>query len=211
MSGRIYAATSVAHAPVFARRIEVLAAHFADLLPRDAAVLDVGAGDGLLAKRLMERRPDVRIQGVDVLVRPETFIPVREFDGTTLPLADRSVDAVMLVDVVHHAADQAALMREVARVARGVVVIKDHFVRGVLAQPTLRFMDWVGNARYGVSLPYAYWTPAQWDAAFRDARLRVLQQREQLGLYPWPASLVFERGLHFIAVLEHASPQRSHA
>jgi SAM-dependent methyltransferase len=211
MSGRIYAATAVAHAPVFTRRIEVLATHFADLLPRDAVVLDVGAGDGLLAKRLMERRPDLRIQGVDVLVRRETFIPVREFDGTTLPLPDRSVDAVMLVDVVHHAADQSALMREVARVARGAVVIKDHFARGLFAHTTLRFMDWVGNARYGVSLPYAYWTPEQWDAAFRDASLRVVQRRERLGLYPWPASLVFERGLHFIAVLEPASPQRSHA
>ena len=209
MSGRIYAATAVAHAPVFTRRIEVLTTHFADLLPADAAVLDVGAGDGLLAKRLMERRPDVRIQGVDVLVRPETSIPVREFDGTTLPFPDRSVDAVMMVDVVHHAANQSALMREVARVARRAVAIKDHFARGLFAHATLRFMDWVGNARYGVSLPYAYWTPRQWDAAFRDANLRVVQQRERLGLYPWPANLVFERGLHFIAVLEPAAAQRN--
>lgn len=209
MSGRIYAATAAAHAPVFTRRIEVLSSHLADLMPRDAAVLDVGAGDGLLARRLMERRPDLRVHGVDVLVRPETCIPVREFDGTTLPFADRSVDAVMLVDVVHHAANQPALLREVARVARAAVVIKDHFARGLLAHTTLRFMDWVGNARYGVSLPYAYWTPARWDDELRSVGLRVVEQRERLGLYPWPANLLFERGLHFIAVLEPTTAQRS--
>ena len=201
MSGRIYAATAAVHAPFFTRRIEVLSAHVADMLPPHASVLDVGAGDGALAKRLMERRSDVRVQGVDVLVRPDTLIPVRAFDGTTLPLADRSVDAVMLVDVVHHAEQQAALLREVARVARTMVLIKDHFERGLFARTTLRFMDWVGNARHGVRLPYAYWTPAQWNVAYREAGLTLASQRESLGLYRWPASLIFERGMHFIAAL----------
>jgi SAM-dependent methyltransferase len=201
MSGRIYAATAAAHAPVFARRIEVLSAHLAELLPPGASVLDVGAGDGALATKLMARRRDIRVQGVDVLVRPDTHIPVREFDGTTLPFPDASMDAVILVDVVHHAADQRALLREVARVARTTVLIKDHFVRGVFARATLRFMDWVGNAPYGVRLPYAYWTPAEWDAAYRDAGLALRTIREELGLYPWPASLLFERGLHFVAAL----------
>jgi SAM-dependent methyltransferase len=204
MSGRIYAATAAAHAPVFARRIEVLSEHLAEMLPRGSSVLDVGAGDGSLAKRVMERRPDARIQGVDVLVRPGTHIPVQEFDGTTLPFPDRAFDAVMLVDVVHHAANQEALLREVARVTRGTVLIKDHFVRGWLARPTLRFMDWVGNARHGVRLPYSYWTPAEWDAAFRTAGLTRSAQREELGLYRWPASIAFERGLHFIAALTPA-------
>lgn len=208
MSGRIYAATAAAHAPVFARRIEVLSTHLAELLPPAASVLDVGAGDGALAKRLMERRRDVRIQGVDVLVRPGTHIPVREFDGTTLPFPDGSMDAVMLVDVVHHAADQRALLRDVARVARSTVLIKDHFVRGLFASPTLRFMDWVGNARHGVRLPYSYWTPSQWNNAYRDAGLTMMTVREELGLYPWPASILFERGLHFVAAL---APARSSA
>ena len=41
------------------------------LMPRDAHVLDVGTGDGLIAAALAERRPDLRIEGIDVLVRPE--------------------------------------------------------------------------------------------------------------------------------------------
>ena len=189
---------------VHGRRVRVLAAHLAELLPRKARVLDVGAGDGLLASRVLAARPDLDIHGVDVLVRAGTPIPVQRFDGTSLPFPDAAFDAVMLVDVLHHAGEQERLLREVARVAAGAVVIKDHLLQGVLAHPTLRLMDWVGNARHGVALPYAYWTPDRWDRAFAAAGLHVEERRMRLGLYPWPASLVFERQLHFIARLRPA-------
>lgn len=190
---------------VYGRRIRVLAQHLAELLPRDASVLDVGAGDGLLARRIMDARPDVTITGVDVLARPTAHIPVRLFDGVSLPFADGSYDAVMMIDVLHHATRQETLLREIARVSRDRVVIKDHFVRGPLARPTLRFMDWVGNVRHGVALPYSYWTPERWERAFANVGLRTVALRGRLGLYPWPASMAFDRGLHFIAVLEPAA------
>ena len=189
---------------VYGRRIQVLARHVAELLPREATVLDVGSGDGLLARRVMDARPDVRITGVDVLARPTAHIPVQLFDGVHLPFAPGSFDALMMIDVLHHASRQEALLAEMARVARQRIIIKDHYVKGVLAHPTLRFMDWVGNVRHGVALPYSYWAPERWQRAFAGAGLRRLEERTTLGLYPWPASLLFERGLHFIAVLEPA-------
>jgi SAM-dependent methyltransferase len=187
---------------VYGRRIRVLTQHVAELLPRNASVLDVGSGDGLLARRVMELRPDVSIRGVDVLARPTSHIPVEMFDGERLPFPDRSFDAVMMVDVLHHARAQDALLQEMARVTRGVVLIKDHLVQGWFAHPTLRFMDWVGNVRHGVALPYSYWTRTRWDDAFAAARLRVTHWRDALGLYPFPASLLFDRHLHFVSVLE---------
>jgi ubiquinone/menaquinone biosynthesis C-methylase UbiE len=187
---------------VYGRRIRVLARHLQEMLPRDATVLDVGSGDGLLARRILDARPDLRIRGVDVLLRPESHIPVQRFDGVRLPFGDGEFDVVMMVDVLHHATDQAALLRETARVAKRAVVIKDHVVRGLLARPTLSFMDWVGNARHGVALPYSYWTEEQWQRSFAQLRLRTTARRDSLGLYPWPASLVFGRGLHFLALLE---------
>jgi SAM-dependent methyltransferase len=187
---------------VYGRRIKVLARHLSDMLPRDASVLDVGSGDGLLARRILDTRPDLRIRGVDVLIRPESHIPVERFDGVRLPFRDREFDVVMMVDVLHHATDQQALLRETARVAKRAVVIKDHVVRGLLARPTLSFMDWVGNARHGVALPYSYWTEDQWQRSFAQLGLRTTARRNDLGLYPWPASMVFGRGLHFVAVLE---------
>ncbi len=187
---------------VFPRRIRVLSDHLAQILPLNASVLDVGCGDGRIAHRVLQLRPDLQWRGLDVLIRPHTHIPVDHFNGHTLPQTDRSVDCVLFVDVLHHTPDPLCLLREAARVARLAIVLKDHTRDGLLAGPTLRFMDWVGNARHGVALPYNYWPKASWHHAFQTLGLRTAEWRDQLGLYPAPANVVFERGLHFIARLD---------
>lgn len=187
---------------VFKRRVQVLSTHLAELMPRNAEVLDVGCGDGLIAKLIMERRPDVKLQGIDVLLRPQTHVPVLQFDGFKIPHPDKSFDCVMFVDVLHHTEDPMILLSEAARVARIAVVLKDHCRDGLLAQQTLRFMDWVGNARHGVVLPYNYWSDAQWQEGFAKLGLKTAERRDSLGLYPFPASLAFERSLHFIARMD---------
>ena len=181
------------------RRVQVLARHLADLLPRDASVLDVGCGDGSLAKLIGDRRPDVQMRGIDVLVRDQTAIPVEPFDGSHFPAADGSYDVVMFVDVLHHTEDAHILLKEARRVARRNIVLKDHTRDGLLAGPTLRFMDGVGNARFGVALPYNYWTRDQWQTAFRDLHVEVELWQSRLGLYPSWANWLFGRSLHFIA------------
>ena len=184
------------------RRVRVLAEHAARLIPRDAHVLDVGTGDGLLAATLASRRPDIRIEGCDVLVRDNTSHPVAAFDGRVIPRAADSVDVVTFFDVLHHADDPLALLREGARVARSYVLIKDHLRDGTCAGWMLRFMDDVGNRRHGVALPHNYWSTPEWVAAFTDLGLdRAVWQVGGLGIYPWPASLIFGRNLHMLALL----------
>ena len=63
----------------FERRVHVLSRHIESLLPKDASVLDVGCGDGTLDSLLASQRRDIAIQGIDVMVRPDALIPVREF------------------------------------------------------------------------------------------------------------------------------------
>ena len=183
------------------RRVRVLADHLASLMPAGARVLDVGCGDGQLAHRLAQVRPDLSLSGLDVMVRPNAAIEVTPFDGSTIPLPDHFVDVVMFVDVLHHTHHPLVLLREAARVARQAVVLKDHLDEGFLSTPTLRLMDWVGNARHGVSLPYSYWSRDEWNSAFMATGLAIDAWRERLSLYPSPASLVFDRSLHFIARL----------
>ncbi len=184
---------------VFGRRVRVLARHIADLLPAGASVLDVGCGDGSIARAVMDMRADVRFEGIDVLVRPTTHIPVAEFDGRRIPREDASVDVALFVDVLHHTEDPTVLLREAARVSLQAVMVKDHLLDGVLAGPTLRFMDWVGNARHGVVLPYNYWPQARWEQAAAELGLTREEWRASLGLYPAWADWLFGRGLHFIA------------
>ena len=183
---------------VFGRRVRVLAQHLAALIPPRARLLDVGCGDGTVDQFIAQQLPGVSIEGIDVLVRPAAKIPVRPFDGVRIPYADASFDVVMFVDVLHHTDDPLLLLQEAQRVGK-IILVKDHFRRGFLAGPTLRFMDWVGNAHHGVVLPYNYWSERQWDDAIRMVGLKQLDKIVSLGLYPPPASWIFERRLHFIS------------
>ena len=195
---------SVHNSAVFNRRVRVLAQSLAAAIPQRGRVLDLGSGDGSIAAALMAERPDLHIEGVEVMMRPHSRIPVTAYDGTTLPFADRSFDYVTVVDVLHHTEDPAVVLAEAARVARLGVVLKDHLLEGVLAGPTLRFMDWVGNRGHDVVLPYNYLTRAQWQQVFSEAGLTPQSNNEKLHIYPVPFSWIFDRGLHFVMLLTPA-------
>src|SRR5260370_19782983 len=189
---------------VFGRRTRVLADHMASLVPPGSRVLDVGCGDGMVDRLILAGRPDISIEGIDPLVRADAFIPVRGFDGATIPYPDSSFDVAMLVDVLHHTTDPRVLLREASRVGRSIL-IKDHLREGFLANTTLRVMDWVGNAHHGVALPYNDWPESTWVAAFNALGLLVSDKKTKLKLYPIPFSWLFDRRLHFIARCESSS------
>ncbi len=186
------------------RRGRILSQLFSDLLPHGARVLDVGCGDGLFARLLLDRRPDLSIEGIDVLVRDQTAIPVRPFDGAAIPYEDEVFDALLFVDVLHHADDPLALLRDAARVTRGSLLIKDHLKDRPLAGPILSFMDRVGNARHGVALPHNYFPRTAWDACFAEIGMAPTSWDEDLKLYPPWADWLFGGSLHFLARLEAA-------
>jgi SAM-dependent methyltransferase len=187
---------------VHSRRVRVLSDLLADLLPHEARVLDVGSGDGLLAHLTMRKRADLTVVGIDPLVREHTHIPVQGFDGKTIPYGDGRFDVVLFIDVLHHLPDPTGLLHEAVRVARQGLVIKDHTLQGLLARPTLRFMDWVSNAPHGVVLPYNYRTQEQWLRLFADLGLTVRVWKSSLRLYSWAADWLFGRSLHFLAQLD---------
>jgi SAM-dependent methyltransferase len=191
------------------RRATLLSDHLADLLPQNARVLDVGSGDGLLSYLIMQKRPDVRIKGVDTLGRSQTHIPVECFDGKVIPYGNEIFDIVMLVDVLHHTIDPMILLREAVRVAQKAVVIKDHRCDGLFDNLTLRLMDQVGNARHGVALPYNYWSKQKWFDAIHSLGLKIAIWKKDLWLYPRPAHWIFDRSLHFIARLDVAQAESS--
>jgi SAM-dependent methyltransferase len=186
---------------IFNRRVQILAENLAHEIPIGAEILDVGTGDGSIAKAISLQRPDIKIKGIDVLIRPTTHIPVRPFDGQHIPLAKNSVDVVSFVDVLHHTNDARVLLREAARVSRHYILIKDHLREGLFAKATLQTMDWIGNYGHDVVLPYNYLSEQEWHEHFRDANISPERWVERLELYPFPFSLIFGRRLHFISRL----------
>lgn len=178
------------------RRVQRIVEYFAKRIPKNATVLDVGTGDGRLARLLAENRPDLELHGLDVLLRPDALIPVKAFNGSDLPFPDDSFDCVLFVDVLHHADDPLRLLREAKRVARRCVLLKDHTANGLLSRPTLKLMDWVGNAQHGVHMTYRYFSRRQWLEAFEQVGMPIDFWDTKIDLYGPLGNLVFGRSLH---------------
>src|SRR5229473_891246 len=189
------------YAFVFKRRTRVLAEMLAKQIPQGASVLDIGCGDGTIGSLIAGVRPDISIQGVEFLVRPECKIECRVFDGAALPFPDASFDVCLFVDVLHHTQDPAILLHEAVRVSRSFVLLKDHLDENIFDHLTLRFMDWVGNRPHDVVLTYNYQSRADWEEYFSKCGLAETNWTTRVQLYLPPVSLLAGRGLHFVSLL----------
>lgn len=120
-------------------------------------VLDVGGGTGRAARVLAEDTREVAGRDVTVVDASaemlkearESGLPVVQGDAAGLPFRDDSVDAVTVVDALHHFPDRDGALAEAARVLRpgGVLVVRDfdpETLRGrllVAAEHAIRFQS----------------------------------------------------------------------
>ncbi|RKE64287.1 methyltransferase family protein [Microbacterium sp. AG238] len=171
---------------------------FLDLLPSGARVLDAGCGAGRMLHLMRERRPDLRLVGLDLspqmigLARAGCpFADLAVGDLADVPLPDGSVAGVLAwYSVIHAGTDELDLIAdEFARVstAGGLVLLGFQSGRGT------RRID----RAYGhdVSLDAVLHDPREVAAAFAARGFAVLDQRERLarGGEPHPQGFVLAR------------------
>lgn len=100
-----------------------------ETVPPDADVLDVGTGPGVLLVELAERRPDVRVTGIDLSADMIAAArrnlrgfgeraTARVADVTALPFGDDAFDVVVTSFSMHHWDRPADAVPELARVLR---------------------------------------------------------------------------------------------
>lgn len=188
---------------VMKRRVLQISKQISKLLPNNVtSMLDVGAGTGEMAQAINQFHPEVSISGIDVYIRSQTFIPIFQYDGNTLPFADNSFDAVMIIDVLHHCDSPVAVLQECARVSKEWVIVKDHVSNSMYDKQILKFMDWIGNRSHGVNLPYNYLSSSEWNTVFNSIGLINVHHVEHLNLYPMPFDIVFGGSLHCLHLLK---------
>src|SRR5436190_14464258 len=98
------------HKPIYERRQRELVHLIASHLESTDRVLDIGCGFGQLGRALMDAIPGIRVEGVESVRRGDELIPVTAYEGTRMPWPDKTFDAVILADVLHHDAHPERLL-----------------------------------------------------------------------------------------------------
>lgn len=192
------------HRAVHVPRVQRVARALGEQIGRAGSLLDVGCGDGTVATEVAGRIGAERIAGVDIKVRPGAAIESHSYDGVHLPFDDGAFEAVILADVLHHATDPGAVLRESLRVASRVVAVKDHFQFGWASDKLLLLMDMVGNAAPGVDVRGTYFTPTAWIDLVTSAGGRVTALAWPLQIHDYPFRVVTRDALQFAARVEKA-------
>jgi ubiquinone/menaquinone biosynthesis C-methylase UbiE len=151
-------------------------------LARADRVLDVGAGNCILCQELGRRGHDVTPVDVTNLSFVDEIVPVA-YDGMSLPFADDSFDVALVITVLHHAADPDAVLEEVRRVARRIIVIEEIYENAFEKYVTYA-IDSLFNFQF-FSHPRSNRTDAGWRQAFQRLHLDV-------------SAAVYSRSLHLL-------------
>ena len=185
------------------RRIGKLSTLLVRNLPVDIeTLLDFGCGTGQITFNISCARSNLKVTGLDTLIRSNTFIKVVQYDGNVIPFKASNFDALLAIDVIHHTENPRMIFEDIVRVSNKYIIIKDHIANSILDRLILKFMDYVGNRAYGVSLPYNYLSQDQWNNLFKDNNLEIIKIIYTLNLYPNLFDWIFGKKLHFLAILK---------
>lgn len=166
----------------FDRAHQATLALAASIVHQPVEVLDVGCGTGKLLRRAAIYWPEAQLIGVDpangMIEMAKRLTPNATFFtgmAEVLPLQDNSVDLVMSTTSFHHWQDQAAGIREIARVLRpgGYFILVD-----------ISFPEWLLQV---VRLKRVHST-AQMQTLFMQAGLHV-QAQQKLAWRRWLATV----------------------
>ena len=154
----------------------------AGIIHQPESVLDVGCGTGRLLRRAYRYWPEAQLIGVDpangMIEKAKLLTPNATFFTSmaeSLPLQDASVDLALSTSSFHHWQDQAAGVREIARVLRpgGYFILVD-----------ISLPDWL----VGVVRLKRFHSPAQLRTMFIQAGLHV-QAQQTLAWRRWLATV----------------------
>ncbi|MCK5218800.1 methyltransferase domain-containing protein [bacterium] len=142
-------------------------------IDKSEKVLDLGAGDCLVAKRIYERKTK-EITVIDVESDSNlTDLPLIFYDGIHLPFEDETFDVALLLYVLHHCDDPKIVLEEVKRVVKKKVIILEDLFYGRSEKLVLKLLDWYLGKVEGMPTPANFRKPEEWMLLFNEVGFNV--------------------------------------
>ena len=120
------------------KRAAYLYSWYGDYLPSQGKILDLGSGTGHNAQ-LIRRKRSLAVYEADVSNMNMFGQKPILFDASYLPFPDNEFNATMLLFVLHYAPDPAILLKEVARVTNGSIILFQSTYSGSISYLLYRF------------------------------------------------------------------------
>ncbi len=162
-----------------------------------SSLLDVGCGEGVLTHQWAEQLGERRIVGIDLddpklkaewETRRRSNLEYLTMPAENLPFADDEFDVATAIEVLEHVPDPAHTVAEMARVAKG------HLLVSVPREPLWRML----NMARGAYLTDLGNTPGHVNHWSKRSFVRLLEQHgevvEKRSPFPWTMLLVRLRG-----------------
>lgn len=150
-------------------------------LNQATSVLDIGVGTGLALRYLMLQNPHITFAGVDVrdLRLPGVKVPLRIYDGHTLPYDDDQFDVSLLFYVLHHCQNADRVLAEATRITRRRLIIIEEFDRPEADETSLDLTERQSHRALGLpaDLPYQLFDKPEFEAMLKRYRLAELEQQ----------------------------------
>lgn len=134
-------------------------------------ILDLGAGNGLLALEIKQRLGKEVIL-IDIVDYNCSNLPLILYGPEDrIPLADKEVDTTILYAVLHHANDPEHLLKEATRVTKTRLVIIEGYVEEDDIRMTNCFFDWFYNRVIGdedINVPLNFLKVEGWEIILKS-------------------------------------------
>ncbi len=153
-------------------REDIIIQNVKPFLPSHARVLEIGAGNGLVAEVLQDAT-HTEFTLLDVVNYNRSRLPLTVYDGMTLPFEENAFDLVLFIFVLHHNPDPRPLLRQALCVARHGVLVVENDTRGFLKRPLTRLIDSTEFLRRGVPPNYFVKSTDEWLEYFRALPARA--------------------------------------
>lgn len=149
-------------------------------------VLDVGSGDGLIAKTIKEKN-GAKVVSIDIIDISKTNIKPLIFDGMHIPFPDNSFGISLCCFVLHHAKYPERLLKEIKRVTKTKVIIMEDIPETVLDSMLIFGHKIISKIKYQSTI-MKFKKDAEWKLLFKknyftvEKNIKIKKDRDWL--YP---------------------------
>jgi 2-polyprenyl-3-methyl-5-hydroxy-6-metoxy-1,4-benzoquinol methylase len=157
------------------KRAEGFVRMFENHIPARSRILDIGGGWGFYDQPLRQRGHEVAL--LDVVAPAYRRAPMILYDGERFPFVDDCFETSLLITVLHHVKDPAAVVREAQRVTRHCIIVVEDLYHHALGRLWTILRDRIYNFEF-FGHPCRFKKKSGWNQFFDRLDLRLVAEKE---------------------------------